>query len=272
MDSLYFNAKAPLDRNGKRRVWPDVVTRAMTRPDAEHDPHPPPPPVRDQSVGGARPKRSIASSNNSNGVSSGSSSIVGKYLGDGGREVGAKGHKKRRAPQPPTVEFGGTPAGIHIGRKEEEEVAVGKLVSLSPEPQSRNRRLEARTDEQAAAAYFADGMNGEWEEPPWRRLLLEGERRTREEMARERRQREDGTDPNGIPMRPPPKESSEYDLNEREKLREMLSGLRKDPFDDELESNDGSFFPCEFCGDPYPVEFIMRHQVRGWMAKKTPLA
>jgi hypothetical protein len=28
------------------------------------------------------------------------------------------------------------------------------------------------------------------------------------------------------------------------------------------ENNDGSFFPCEFCGDPYPAEFLMRHQVR----------
>ena len=54
---------------------------------------------------------------------------------------------------------------------------------------------------------------------------------------------------------------SNFDNREREKLREMLSGLRKDPFDEDLENNDGSFFPCEFCGDPYPVEFIMRHQV-----------
>ena len=44
-------------------------------------------------------------------------------------------------------------------------------------------------------------------------------------------------------------------------LHEMLSGLRKDPFDEDLENNDGSFSPCKFCGDPYPVEFTMRHQV-----------
>ena len=54
----------------------------------------------------------------------------------------------------------------------------------------------------------------------------------------------------------------ERDAAERGKLREMLSALRKDPFDDDLEDNDGSFFPCEFCGDPYPVEFLMRHQVQ----------
>merc|ERR1719414_1538205 len=53
----------------------------------------------------------------------------------------------------------------------------------------------------------------------------------------------------------------ERDAAERDKLREMLSSLRKDPFDEDLEDNDGSFFPCEFCGDPYPVEFLMRHQL-----------
>ena len=31
--------------------------------------------------------------------------------------------------------------------------------------------------------------------------------------------------------------------------------------DDDLEKCDGEYFPCEFCGDPYPVEYIMRHQV-----------
>jgi hypothetical protein len=53
----------------------------------------------------------------------------------------------------------------------------------------------------------------------------------------------------------------ETDQKERDKLRDMLSTLRKDPFDEDLENNDGSYFPCEFCGDPYPVEFLMRHQV-----------
>ena len=51
---------------------------------------------------------------------------------------------------------------------------------------------------------------------------------------------------------------------DRENLRQMLSGLRRDPMDveEDPDNNDGSFFPCEFCGDPYPSEFIMRHQVR----------
>ena len=31
--------------------------------------------------------------------------------------------------------------------------------------------------------------------------------------------------------------------------------------DDDLEKCDGEYFPCEFCGDPYPVEYLMRHQV-----------
>ena len=50
---------------------------------------------------------------------------------------------------------------------------------------------------------------------------------------------------------------------DREGLRQMLSSLRKDPMEveDDPDNNDGSFFPCEFCGDPYPSEFIMRHQV-----------
>ena len=52
--------------------------------------------------------------------------------------------------------------------------------------------------------------------------------------------------------------------SDREGLRQMLSSLRRDPMDveDDPDNNDGSFFPCEFCGDPYPVEFLMRHQVR----------
>ncbi len=139
---------------------------------------------------------------------------------------------------------------------------------------------------------------------PWRKLLREGERRTREIMISERMVEEErlrqqlqqqqqqqqqqhrnggfGFDDNSgsVAMLPPPPKNrqmkfpnaaaasaataaaaSDRGSEEREKLREMLSGLRKDPFDDDLENNDGSFFPCEFCGDPYPVEFIMRHQV-----------
>ena len=66
--------------------------------------------------------------------------------------------------------------------------------------------------------------------------------------------------------RPVPKpKNQENDLQQREKLREMLAELRKDPFDEDLEANDGSYFPCEFCGDPYPVEFIMRHQVSNFI-------
>ena len=51
--------------------------------------------------------------------------------------------------------------------------------------------------------------------------------------------------------------------NDREGLRQMLSSMRRDPMDveDDPDNNDGSFFPCEFCGDPYPCEFLMRHQV-----------
>ena len=50
---------------------------------------------------------------------------------------------------------------------------------------------------------------------------------------------------------------------DREQLRQALSGLRKCPMElaDDPDNNDGSFFPCEFCGDPYPCEFLMRHQV-----------
>ena len=31
--------------------------------------------------------------------------------------------------------------------------------------------------------------------------------------------------------------------------------------EDDPDNNDGTFFPCEFCGDPYPCEFLMRHQM-----------
>ena len=52
--------------------------------------------------------------------------------------------------------------------------------------------------------------------------------------------------------------------SDREGLRQMLSSMRRDPMDveDDPDNNDGSFFPCEFCGDPYPCEFLMRHQVK----------
>lgn len=51
-------------------------------------------------------------------------------------------------------------------------------------------------------------------------------------------------------------------VDSREALREMLSELRKDAMDDDvMDDNSGAFFPCEFCGDPYPVEYIMRHQL-----------
>jgi len=51
--------------------------------------------------------------------------------------------------------------------------------------------------------------------------------------------------------------------DDREGLRQMLSTMRRDPMDvaDDPDNNDGSFFPCEFCGDPYPCEFLMRHQM-----------
>ncbi len=192
-------------------------------------------------------------------------SIVGKYLStEEGPSSGKSHHKKRKAPLPSNH------SDLNVANRESRtgEVAVGRLVSFSPEP--------APVEE---------------EEPPWRRLLLEAERRTRELMAREREEEEAArrmladrdnaqqslgaaamaatesawqrsrlaAEQQHRASSPPP--SGGAGCDEREKLREMLSGLRRDPFDEELESNDGKFFPCEFCGDPYPVEFIMRHQV-----------
>ena len=63
--------------------------------------------------------------------------------------------------------------------------------------------------------------------------------------------------------REPPRRTSNAQVNgdNREALRQLLCDLRKDAMDDDLENNDGTFFPCEFCGDPYPVEYLMRHQV-----------
>ena len=58
----------------------------------------------------------------------------------------------------------------------------------------------------------------------------------------------------------------------RENLRQMLCQLRKDPMDEDLEKSDGDYFPCEFCGDPYPVEYIMRHQVSiAWTLDNVPI-
>ena len=60
--------------------------------------------------------------------------------------------------------------------------------------------------------------------------------------------------------------------DDREGLRQMLSSLRRDPMDveDDPDNNDGTFFPCEFCGDPYPCEYLMRHQVsRTHMLQRT---
>ena len=56
-------------------------------------------------------------------------------------------------------------------------------------------------------------------------------------------------------------EGIDHTESHRENLRQMLLHLRKDAMDEDLEKSDGDYFPCEFCGDPYPVEFIMRHQV-----------
>ena len=56
-------------------------------------------------------------------------------------------------------------------------------------------------------------------------------------------------------------EGVDHTESHRDNLRQMLSKLRKDPMDDDLATCDGDYFPCEFCGDPYPVEYIMRHQV-----------
>ncbi len=106
---------------------------------------------------------------------------------------------------------------------------------------------------------------------PWRKYLLAAERATRKELMKEEKQQQQeviDAKPQEQRRRQEQQKKTRKDqesgeaMEEREKLRTMLCNLRKDPFDEDLENNDGSFFPCEFCGDPYPSEFIMRHQVR----------
>ena len=83
-----------------------------------------------------------------------------------------------------------------------------------------------------------------------------------EESRRERQEVKKSDSKASVPLAPGLYEND----NDREGLRQMLSSLRRDPMDveDDPDNNDGSFFPCEFCGDPYPCEFLMRHQVSLW--------
>ncbi len=41
MDSLYFNATAPLDGDQQQKIWPEVVTRALTSSTSDNDAQPP---------------------------------------------------------------------------------------------------------------------------------------------------------------------------------------------------------------------------------------
>jgi hypothetical protein len=86
----------------------------------------------------------------------------------------------------------------------------------------------------------------------------------REEAAREKNLPAAAEKKNVMAVRQQPVAPGMYENDaDREGLRQMLSSLRKDPMEmeEDPDNNDGSFFPCEFCGDPYPSEFIMRHQV-----------
>ena len=80
-----------------------------------------------------------------------------------------------------------------------------------------------------------------------------------EESRRERQEVKKSESRTTVPAAPGMYEND----TDREGLRQMLSSLRRDPMEveDDPDNNDGSFFPCEFCGDPYPCEFLMRHQV-----------
>ena len=91
-----------------------------------------------------------------------------------------------------------------------------------------------------------------------------------EESRRERQEVKKSDSKASVPLAPGLYEND----NDREGLRQMLSSLRRDPMDveDDPDNNDGSFFPCEFCGDPYPCEFLMRHQVRSGESIRLSLA
>jgi len=301
MDSLYFNAKIPVAAEVAIRSVPEVVSTAMIDGGGKNEPvdnrslvddilskkddlgaNPP--------VGGAR--RKITSSSSNPPAPSDNGSIVGKYLGMDDGVKGQQIKKKRRAPLPPSS-FSHSTASEDADRLPKEEVLVGQLVTfdgceLVREAVDSRRQVRVREQD----------LDDDDEHAPWRQPLLEAEQRARREERGKRvklqfperelpRKRSPTTtnrryEPHSIangrleprvpvytgarpkkPVAPPRARTSPAANNgrERDMLREMLSGLRKDPFDDDLEANDGKFFPCEFCGDPYPSEFIMRHQL-----------
>ena len=242
IDSLYFNSH-------NNHVLPEVVTKAFTEDkDIERVPTsrlidvddgiPPPLPPKttkknemslDLGETGARPK--LVTSNESK-------SIVGKYLENGAKPK--KSLKKYPAPKPPSPDGIEFEAKSHIEAPKSVLKEPQKSVFIAPHPRSPFDKPK-------------NALNYEPRSTAYKRFDMQIRKTSLPESPIDEKLPQN--------LKPKRKVSFTNDNEEREKLREMLSGLRKDPFDEDLENNDGSFFPCEFCGDPYPVEFIMRHQL-----------
>lgn len=295
-DSLYFNSQLP--PSNAPQTWPEVVANALAEAkdkrvaDADNDDEdegmagnsnseedapvsqlididlpPPLPPKARSAFGGARPKRR---SNNNSG------SIVGKYLGSAG-----KGHDKSDdSPSPRVVEKQSKKAENHDFLKSSPTLNRKASITSSDSLSSRKFSVDSylsnaqppplsptnTTDEPQTSPTFDSSPS--YQPGSFSSFKVNSKGQTKDILF--------GTRPKNKPsattsvldqLIPPPRVltnrvvNPERDAAERDKLREMLSTLRKDPFDEDLEVNDGSFFPCEFCGDPYPVEFLMRHQV-----------
>ncbi len=241
----------------------------------ESPPPPLPPKVRNKAFGGARPKKKASEA-----------SIVGKYLSD--PKVGGNNRRSqsRDGKKKSSSSASSKRSNSRARNKDTEEATISKhkptngidpsdfvssMVSKGSGNPSTRHKYEGSFSSKVNSNGFStdillgsDGSGGGSSESS----LFSG---TERYLPRPTRLDLDSVRTN--PTRDLLSSSSgdtERDEREREKLRDMLSGLRKDPFDEDLENNDGSFFPCEFCGDPYPVEFLMRHQVRSYTQVMLP--
>ena len=285
-DSLYFNSQLPPPN--APQTWPEVVTNAFAEANKDEpedddeemagnskdeedapvsqlidiDLPPPLPPKARSAFGGARPKR--RSNNNSGG------SIVGKYLGSKGQDksddspsprVVEKQSKKGPAPNPPSPSSRKFSVDSYLANAQPSENLENSFLKASPTLNTKSAALDANKP-QITPTFDSAYQPGSFS------TKVNSKGQTKDILF--------GTRPKTRPVETLPDlnlplpsarvlknrvVNPERDAAERDKLREMLSTLRKDPFDEDLEENDGSFFPCEFCGDPYPVEFLMRHQV-----------
>ena len=296
-DSLYFNSQPPPTNASAPQAWPQVVAKALTEINGDNlggddeemagyskeeeendapvsqlidiDLPPPLPPKTKSAFGGARPKRR---SNNSGG-----GSIVGKYLGGGKAQDKSDDSPSPRVVEKQSKKDAKSPPSLSSRKFS----AVDSYLSDAHHAENRENSFFSNGSPTLSRKAAAADTNKPQTTPPTFDSSPSYQPGSFSTKVNSKGQTKDilfGTRPKSKPVQwtpdlssPPPRVlknrvvNPERDAAERDKLREMLSTLRKDPFDEDLEDNDGSFFPCEFCGDPYPVEFLMRHQVSSGM-------